>query len=150
MEVVINDLSDLKKHMKVRKEKEEIYLKFDEVIFNCALPNKCDMYFLDENTKSYTLNLKANKITFNYYAECDNIYASSVISYDTLICKELLNVIGNIEGGYIASDVFIGTNIKANTFVVKKICCSYIESAYLCIDKKDYFYIKASSINNII
>lgn len=154
MEVVINDLEDLKKYIKVRKDKKEIYLKFDEVVFNCCLPSKSDFnYFQEVNVKHYTINLKTNNITFNYYAECDNIYAKNVTSSDTLICK-LLNVIGKTTGGYISADIFIGIEAKINTLIVNKICCKQIKVAFLSIAKEDgrnedYHYLEASSVNNI-
>ena len=154
MEVVINDLKDLKQHIKVKKNKGEILLKFDEVVFNCVLPSKSDFdYFQGKDILNYTINLKANNITFNYYAECDNIYAKNVESKDTLICK-LLNVIGKTIGGYIGVDIFVGIDVVVNTFIVKKICCKYIKAAFLSIAKEngrneDYFYLEATSIDNM-
>jgi len=149
MEVVINDLEDLKRYMRVYKDKKEIHIKFDEVIFDCALPGKHYFsYFLDEDIKGYTVNLKANKITFNYYAECDNVYANEVVSRESLVCK-LLNVIGSTTGGYISTHVFIGIDVEANTFAVKKICCKKIKVGSLFIGDDNYFYVKADSINNI-
>ena len=40
MEVVINDLEELKKYMRVYKDKKEIIFKFDEVVFNCEKKKK--------------------------------------------------------------------------------------------------------------
>lgn len=149
MEAVINDLVNLKKYMTVNKEKKEITFKFDDVIFNCSLPSKMNFnYFQDDNIKDYTINIKAKNINFNYYAECDNIYANNVVSEDSIVCK-LLNVIGDTRGGYISADVFMGINIEANTFAVKRICCKKIKAGYLVINDENYFYIKADSVNNI-
>ena len=154
MEVVINDLEDLKRYMRVYKDKKEISLKFDEVVFNCALPNKNHFnYFQGDNILHYTINLKANKITFNYYAELDNVYAKQVVANDVLICK-LLNVIGKTISGYIGADVFIGIDVEVNTMIVKKICCKNIKAAFLSIAKEngsneDYHYLEASSVKNI-
>ena len=154
MEVVINDLEELKKYMRVYKDKKEIIFKFDEVVFNCALPNKNHFnYFQESDILHYTINLKANKITFNYYAELDNVYAKQVVANDVLICK-LLNVIGKTISGYICADIFIGIDVEVNTMIVKKICCKNIKAAFLSIAKEngsndDYHYIQASSVKNI-
>ena len=79
MEVVINDLEELKKYMRVYKDKKEIILKFDEVVFNCAVPNKDHFnYFQGDNILHYTINLKANKITFNYFF---SIFALRVLNF---------------------------------------------------------------------
>lgn len=155
MEVIINDLLDLKKYMKVNIDQKEIIFRFDEdVVFNCSLPSKNYFnYFIEDNIKDYTINLEGRCITFNYYVEIDNIYANRLVSRDTLICK-FLNVIGDTQGGYISTDMFIGHKIEANTFAVRKICAKQIKIAFLSIIKEDqrsndYYYIKASGINNI-
>ena len=149
METIINDLDDLRKYIKVSKETRTITLKFEDVVFNCALPSKNNFnYFQDEDIGDYTLILRANNIIFKYYVEWDNIYAKNVESEDTIICR-VLNVIGKTIGGYIAADMLVGVTITANTLVVKKICCRQLKSAYLSINKKEYNYIQASSINNI-
>lgn len=149
MEVVIDNLEDLKKYIKVKKDKKEIFIKFEDVVFNCALPNKETFhYFQEGSVQDYTITIKARNITFMHSAECDNIYANNVTSKETIICK-LLNVIGDTYGAYIETDVFIGYNVEVNSFITKKICCNKIKSAYLSIDNEDYFYLKASSINNI-
>ena len=149
MEVIINDLEDLKKYIKVSKTKKEIFLKFDDVTFNCSLPRKGTFnYFLEGSISDYTVTIKGNKIVFNYYAECDNVYANNVTVKDVLKCK-LLNVIGQTSGGFVSTKIFIGQDVDVDRLVVKKIVCSQISATLLTIDEDEYPYIVASSINNV-
>jgi len=149
MEVIINDLIDLKPFLKVRKRKKEIILKFEDVVFNCALPSKNKFnYFQDYNISNYTISIIAKRITFNYYAECDNIYANEVVSEDSLICK-ILNVIGRAKGKCISTNIFVGIYVETNTLIVNKIVCHSVKALLLTIDNRDYSYLVASSVNNI-
>ena len=142
MEIIINELEDLKKYIKVKKDKKEIFLEFDDVVFNCSLPNKeIFHYFQEGRINDYNITIKARNITFNYGAECDNIYANNVKSKEILICK-LLNAIGDTYGAYIETEVFVGINVDANALIVKKIHCKKTKVAFLSIGHEEYFMFK--------
>jgi len=149
MEVVINDIKEIKKYTKVSHAKKEIRITFDNVIFNCVLPSKiCFDYFQEESVYNYEVVLKANKVVFNYSAECDQIYAMDLISKDILICN-MLNVIGDVDGDYIKTNICVANNISALILQVNKIICNHLQARTLQIKSKEYLFITADSINNI-
>ena len=149
MGVVINDLADLKNFIKLKHSKKKIEMKFDDVVFNCVLPHKRHFnYFCEQDIQDYDVSIIAKSVTFNYPAEIDNLHVSQVVANDSLIC-ELINVIGDVRGAYIATNSFIGIDITAGTFVVKNLVCRHIKVKLLVLNNEDYPYLKADAINNI-
>ncbi|MBQ7307468.1 MAG: hypothetical protein IJW82_02970 [Clostridia bacterium] len=147
--IVINNLGDLKKYLKVKKE-ETTNLLFgfyngkvlDDVIFTKDF--NLDSFSILQNEENLdkiantVVKIKANSIKAHNLT-CDYIYVKQIL------CKNL-QITYNLECRNIKAENIESINVKAKHIETQKILSSYIECENLICKEADFYELNASNV----
>ena len=149
MEVIINDIEDLKEYLHIDEYGKRIYFVFDTVTFNCAVPGNWhfDYTFSNGTSTDYYVEILAKNITFNYFANFDYILAK-FIRCTELSCNQL-HVDNSICGDKITAYMLFGNKIKSNYLSVVYIDCREVDAKDTYINYKHYHRLKANNIRTL-